>query len=50
MIELCYENIALVFKNNLLSSAFSLKFVINLFSRNRGGIQGYFYYYKLVAG
>ena len=31
-------------KNNLKDSAFSLKFVINLFSRNREAIQGIFYY------
>ena len=31
-------------KNNLKGSAFSLKFVINLFSRSREAIQGIFYY------
>ena len=52
---------ALVCKRVLKSSAFSLKFVINLFSWNRGGIQGIFllfrkvfkmdqYVFELVAG
>ena len=48
-------------KEVLKNSAFSLKFIINLFSSNRGGIQGIFllfgkvfkmdqYVFELVAG
>ena len=35
-------------KKVLKSSAFSLKFVINLFSWNRGGIQGIFLLFRKV--